>query len=43
MTTTDPPLLVLPEHVEVVNIGLPMFADAVRDQGGAVVHPALKT
>lgn len=38
MTTTDQPLLVLPEHVEVVNIGLPMFADAVRDQGGAVVH-----
>jgi hypothetical protein len=26
----------LPESVAVVNIGLPMFADAVRDQGGRV-------
>jgi hypothetical protein len=30
--------LVLPREVEVVNVGLPMFADAVRDQGVPVVH-----
>ena len=31
---------VLPVDVEVVNVGLPMFADAVRDQGRAVQHVA---
>jgi hypothetical protein len=30
------PRLVLPETVEVVNVGLPMFADAVRTQGRPV-------
>jgi hypothetical protein len=30
--------LPLPDQVQVVNIGLPMFADAVRDQGRAVQH-----
>jgi hypothetical protein len=30
--------LVLPDEVSVVNIGLPMFADAVRDQGRPVQH-----
>lgn len=30
--------LVLPDEVEVVNVGLPMFADAVRDQGRPVQH-----
>lgn len=29
--------LVLPDEVAVVNVGLPMFADAVREQGRAVV------
>ncbi|MDN5914497.1 MAG: DUF1116 domain-containing protein [Pseudonocardia sp.] len=38
MSTTDQVPLVLPDRIEVVNVGLPMFADAVRDQGGAVVH-----
>jgi hypothetical protein len=28
--------LVLPDAVQVVNVGLPMFAQAVRDQGGSV-------
>jgi hypothetical protein len=28
--------LVLPDSVQVVNVGLPMFADAIRDQGGTV-------
>jgi hypothetical protein len=28
----------LPEEVEVVNLGLPLFADAVRDQGRPVAH-----
>jgi hypothetical protein len=28
----------LPSEVEVVNIGLPLFADAVRDQGRPVTH-----
>lgn len=31
-------LLVLPDEVSVVNVGLPMFADAVRDQGRPVQH-----
>jgi hypothetical protein len=30
--------LVLPDEVAVVNVGLPMFADAVRDQGRPVQH-----
>lgn len=30
--------LVLPDQVEVVNVGLPMFADAVRRQGRPVQH-----
>jgi hypothetical protein len=30
--------LVLPQDVSVVNVGLPMFADAVRDQGRPVQH-----
>ena len=28
----------LPSEIEVVNLGLPLFADAVRDQGRPVVH-----
>lgn len=32
------PQLVLPDAVEVVNVGLPMFADAVRAQGRPVQH-----
>ena len=28
----------LPEEVEVVTLGLPLFADAIRDQGRPVVH-----
>jgi hypothetical protein len=28
----------LPAEVEVVNLGLPLFADAIRDQGRPVVH-----
>lgn len=35
MTTN--PTVELPERIEVVNIGLPMFADAVREQGVPVV------
>ncbi|WP_214370517.1 DUF1116 domain-containing protein [Pseudonocardia sp. H11422] len=30
--------LALPDEVEVVNVGLPMFADAIRDQGRPVQH-----
>lgn len=30
--------LVLPADVEVINVGLPMFADAVREQGRPVQH-----
>lgn len=30
--------LVLPDEVSVINVGLPMFADAVRDQGRPVQH-----
>jgi hypothetical protein len=37
MTSTLPPI-VLPDEVEVVNVGLPMFADAVRAQGRPVEH-----
>jgi hypothetical protein len=32
------PQLVLPDEVSVVNVGLPMFADAVRAQGRPVQH-----
>jgi hypothetical protein len=32
MTTAAPRHVVLPDHVSVVNVGLPLFADAVRDQ-----------
>jgi hypothetical protein len=32
MTTTHRPPVVLPDDVSVVNVGLPLFADAVRDQ-----------
>lgn len=32
------PVAVLPRDVEVVNVGLPMFADAVADQGVPVQH-----
>ncbi|HET7720595.1 MAG TPA: hypothetical protein VFK43_11550, partial [Acidimicrobiales bacterium] len=28
----------LPDEVEVINLGLPLFADAIRDQGRPVVH-----
>jgi hypothetical protein len=28
----------LPDEVEVVNLGLPLFADAIRDQGRPVIH-----
>lgn len=30
------PRVALPEQVEVVNVGLPMFAEAIREQGGSV-------
>jgi hypothetical protein len=32
MTTQAPPAVVLPDEISVVNIGLPLFADAVRAQ-----------
>ncbi|HKE52620.1 MAG TPA: DUF1116 domain-containing protein [Actinomycetes bacterium] len=32
-----PPVASLPAEVNVVNVGLPLFADAIRDQDGAVV------
>lgn len=32
------PTRTLPDAIEVVNVGLPMFADAVRAQGGTVTH-----
>ena len=32
------PTCTLPDVIEVVNVGLPMFADAVRAQGGTVTH-----
>ena len=35
---TGLPPVVLPDAVEVVNVGLPMFADAVRAQGRPVEH-----
>ena len=36
MTVKDRPAIVLPEEVSVVNIGLSLFADAVRDQATPV-------
>jgi hypothetical protein len=36
--TTAPPHVVLPDEVSVVNVGLPLFADAVRDQATPVQH-----
>lgn len=38
MTGTTANVVRLPERVEVLNIGLPMFAEAVRAQGGQVLH-----
>jgi len=38
VTTTRPPEIVLPGEVSVVNVGLPLFADAVRDQAVPVQH-----
>ena len=38
MTTSGPPEVVLPDEVSVVNVGLPLFADAVRDQAVPVQH-----
>jgi hypothetical protein len=38
MTTAGPPEVVLPDEVSVVNVGLPMFADAIRDQAVPVQH-----
>jgi Protein of unknown function (DUF1116) len=38
MTTQTPPTIVLPDEASVVNIGLPLFADAVRDQAIPVQH-----
>ena len=38
MTTGAPIQVVLPDEVAVVNIGLPLFADAVRDQALPVQH-----
>jgi len=37
MTATEP-MVVLPDDVEVVNIGLPLFAESVAQQGRPVVH-----
>jgi hypothetical protein len=36
--TTQPPAVVLPDDIAVVNIGLPLFADSVRDQATPVQH-----
>jgi hypothetical protein len=38
MSTQTPPKVVLPQEVSVVNMGLPLFADAVRDQAVPVQH-----
>jgi hypothetical protein len=37
MTTPETPVVELPTAVEVVNVGLPLFEDALRDQGVPVV------
>ena len=36
--TVDVPTIELPDEVEVVNLGLSLFADAIRDQGRPVAH-----
>ncbi len=36
--TDSTPLVDLPDEVEVINVGLPLFADAVADQGRPVVQ-----
>lgn len=36
--TVELPAVHLPEEVAVVNVGLPLFADAIADQGRPVVH-----
>lgn len=36
--TGSPPTARLPDEVAVVNVGLPMFADAIADQGRPVAH-----
>ena len=36
MSDESAPRVVLPQEVAVVNVGLPLFADAVREQGVAV-------
>jgi hypothetical protein len=38
MRTQTPPGVVLPRELSVVNMGLPLFADAVRDQAVPVQH-----
>ena len=38
MSTQTPPKVVLPQEISVVNMGLPLFADAVRDQAVPVQH-----
>ncbi len=37
MASTDAPTVELPTEVDVVNIGLPMFEQSIRDQGSAVI------
>jgi hypothetical protein len=37
MPDTDPATLTLPERVGVVNVGLSLFADAIREQGAPVI------
>jgi hypothetical protein len=37
MTTATTPIVDLPERVSVINIGLPLFEQAIRDQGADVV------
>ncbi len=37
MTETESGVLTLPDRVGVVNVGLPLFADAIRDQGAPVI------
>src|ERR1035437_4708276 len=38
MSTQTPPKVVLPKEISVVNMGLPLFAEAVRDQAVPVQH-----
>lgn len=37
MTSTSPPTVVLPTEITVVNIGLGMFEQSIRDQGGTAI------